>query len=382
MINAERIKQDFIKLVTIDSLSCQEGRIADYVARRLAAMGAQVETDRAGEPISGQTGNIIARLPGNAEHRLPLMLNAHLDTVGPGQGIQPIFGQGKFFTNGQTILGADDKSGVAVILEALQVILENNIPHGEIGLVFTVAEEIGLLGAKHLDYSRINYPYCICYDHMNVNNIVHRAPTANSIKFKVYGCEAHAGVCPERGINAIQIAAQSIAAMPLGRIDYETTGNIGVIQGGRATNIVPNFVEIKGEARSHNPAKLARQTEAMRTAFREAVTAAKAAPDATLPRLEEEINSDYPLMNVNPDSPVISLVQQAADNLGRRMNLEVSGGGSDANIFNGHGIQAVILGTGIQNAHTTQEFILLQDMLDAAEMLVEIIKCNVKSFLE
>jgi tripeptide aminopeptidase len=374
MINQARLRQEFIQLVTIDSLSRQEGRVAAYVQQRLRELGAEVTTDNAGSLIGGECGNIIAHFSGGGRSRLPLMLNAHLDTVKPGAGIKPLYHEGKFHTSGETILGADDKSGIAIILEALRVLKEQDALGGNLGLVFTVAEEIGLLGAKHLDYSRLGYKYCLSYDNLDRHSIITRAPAANRLRFKLYGREAHAGVNPEKGINAIWLASQGIAQMHLGRIDSETTANIGTIQGGTATNIVPNQVELAGETRSHNLEKLEQQTQHMRQALIRAVS--NFGQSNGLPRLEEEITQEYPLMRVADSSQVVQLVQQAAQNLEQKLKLTASGGGSDANIFNGQGIETIIMGTGMQNAHSTAEFITLADMVEATRLLVEIIRTN------
>jgi tripeptide aminopeptidase len=384
VVNQGRLGQEFINLLTTDSLSKQEGKLAVYLKDKLASLGAAVTVDQAGQKINGETGNIIARFSdcpsegnasgGHVSNRLSLMLNAHMDTVKPGTAIKPLYRDGGFYASGETILGADDKSGIAIILEAIQSAKEQGIALGELGVVFTVAEEIGLLGAKHLDCSGIKYKHCLVYDGSDRQVIINRAPAANRLKFKLYGREAHAGVNPEKGINAIHLASQAIARMQLGRIDSETTANIGTIQGGTATNIVPNLVEVHGEARSHDPQKLALQTQHMRDAFFQVVDGFDK-PDGP-PRLEEEICTEYPLMNVAADSPLIKLVQQAAQNMGQELQLTASGGGSDANIFNGQGIETIIMGTGMQNVHTTKESITLQDMSKAACLLVEILKAN------
>ncbi len=374
MINQARLREEFMKLVSIDSLSKQEGRLAAYIVNKLKKLGLRVTTDNAGSQINGECGNIIAHYNGAGESRLPLMLNAHLDTVGPGSNIKPLFKAGRFYTSGETILGADDKSGIAVILEALQVIKEQAPACGNLGIVFTVAEEIGLLGAKHLDYSKFCYKYCLSYDNLDRCAIITRAPAANRLRFKLHGREAHAGVNPEQGINAIWLASKAISGMHLGRIDAETTANVGTITGGRATNIIPNLVEVNGEARSHNPEKLKRQTEHMRQAFKKVVT--EYPPADGLPRLTEEIRQEYPRMRVADDSPVVKLVQLAGKKLGLTLKPAASGGGSDANIFNSQGIETIIMGTGMQHAHSTTESIYLQDMVETTRLLVEIITAN------
>jgi len=376
MINLQRLYKEFVRLVGIASPSRKEGRLVDYLRQALAELGLEVCLDGSAIRTGSQTGNLVAFLPGRPP-RLPLLLNAHLDTVSPGEGIQPLFSSGRFYTDGRTILAADDKSGIAAILEALRSVREGNAPFCTVGVVFTVCEEIGLLGAKYLDYSLLRgFRFCLSLDQLDAQAIVHRAPTANRLKFTLWGKEAHAGVAPEKGINAIQLASRAISRLRLGRIDPETTANIGLIQGGTATNIVPAKVVVEGEARSHAPEKLAAQTEHMRAVFREVVV--EVPQQDGLPKVEEEITLDYPLMRVEVESPLIQLVQQAAGLQGRRLKLASTGGGSDANIFNGQGIETVVLGTGMREAHTTRESLIFAELCQTAELLVHILRLNVQ----
>ncbi len=331
MINPERIKQEFIALASIDSPSRREAKVSAYVRDELRRLGCMVWEDEAGSKVGGECGNILAKFAGPGKSRIPLMLNAHLDTVKPGVDIKPMFREGKFYSAGETILGADDKSGIVVLLEALRVLKEGGIPFGELGIVITICEEIGLLGAKNLDFDKLPYKYAISLDHTERDAIINRAPAAYRMIFRVHGREAHAGICPEKGISAIHIASQAIAGLRLGRLDEETTANIGIIQGGTATNIVPALAEVQGEVRSHNLDKLGWEVQQIRKAFSLAVDAARPEPRAELPKLEEEIFQEYPLVCVNENSPLINLVQKGASHLGHKLRLVTSGGGSDAN---------------------------------------------------
>ena len=220
--------------------------------------------------VGGNVGNLIAKFAGTVPGSQPLLLSAHMDTVVPGEGIVPILDGDILRTDGTTVLGGDDKSGVAIICEVLRVIKENAIPCSAIDVVFTICEEAGLIGAKCLDVTSLRARTGLVLDSDSVGFLFTRAPAANRMEFRVHGLEAHAGVCPEKGINAIKVAAEGIAQMNLGRIDHETTANIGVIEGGMAVNIVPNQVVLKGEARSHDPDKLKRQTEHMQRCLEEA----------------------------------------------------------------------------------------------------------------
>ncbi|MBI5789228.1 MAG: M20/M25/M40 family metallo-hydrolase [Candidatus Schekmanbacteria bacterium] len=372
MINKLRIKEEFIHLIMLDGVSRQERVVADYLAGVLKALGAEVTFDGAGEKIGGDCGNLLARMPGNRPTIAPLMFNAHLDIISSRDGVEPVFTDGIFTSQQDKILGADDRSGIAAILEMLRVIKENNLPHGDLELVFTVAEEVGLLGAKHLDYGWIKALRGFSLDSGEQDLVIFAAPASNRMTYKVYGLAAHAGVHPEQGISAVQIASQAIVNMPLGRIDEETTANIGTIKGGTATNIIPDFVECLGEARSHDMAKLQIQTKAMGNAFRQALEAYRIPNDGNLPLLEEEIRLEYPQMRVAEDSPCSLLLRQGMKALGRVCRFAKTGGGSDANIFNSQGIETLIIGTGMHNPHTAQENIALADMVRCAQLLVEL----------
>ena len=269
-INRERLRQYLLDLVQIDSHSREEGAVAARIRADLEALGVEVEVDDAGEKVGGDTGNVIARVKGTVEGAPPIFLAAHMDTVVPGKGVKPVIDGDVIRTDGTTVLGGDDKSGCAIIVECVRTLRENGIPHSDIDAVFTICEEVGLLGAKYLDLAGIRSTYGLVLDSDDVGYLFTKAPSADHMEFVVHGLEAHAGVCPENGISAIKIAAEAIAAMKLGRIDDETTANIGVIEGGAATNIIPNRVVLRGEARSHDDAKLDAQTDHMRACLREA----------------------------------------------------------------------------------------------------------------
>ena len=270
MINAARLKDEFLELVSISSPSRREGSIARRLETILKAMGGSVEVDGAGETIGGDTGNLLARFPGNTPGAPPFLLSGHMDTVGPAEAIHPVVEGDVIRTDGTSVLGGDDKAGVVAILEAVRVLRERRIPHGDLELVLTICEENGLLGAKNFDTARLRAKRGLVLDVDGVCELITRAPAANRMTFTVQGLAAHAGICPEQGMSAIRIASEAIAAMKLGRLDAETTANLGVIQGGLAGNIVPASVMVRGETRSLSLEKLAAQTEHMRRCFDEA----------------------------------------------------------------------------------------------------------------
>jgi tripeptide aminopeptidase len=351
MVNRDRLAETFKFLAEFDSVSKEERAISREIKKILESMGAKTWVDGAGDKIGGDTGNLIAKFKGSRKAP-PLLLNAHMDTVEPGKGVTAILSDGVFTSDGTTILGADDKSAIAIILETIKIIRENDLAYGPLELVFTVCEEIGLLGAKHLDLDLITAKLGYSLDATDTEGIVTRAPSANHLEFKVHGKDAHAGAAPEKGINAISLASRAIAGLELGRIDHETTCNIGIIEGGTATNIVPNLVTVKGEVRSHDEEKLNKITHAMISSFKGVVDNYKGvSSDHGLPGLDIKIQKDFSRTSIPEDHPVVKLACRAADNLGRKMVTKTSGGGADANIFFEKGIMTgYAYGTGIRGS--------------------------------
>ncbi len=373
MIDADRLAAEFARMAAIASPPRREGAMARYLADRFAALGAEVVFDEAGRAVEGESGNLIARFPGNGE---ALMLSVHMDTVEPCLGVKPVLWNGIFTSAGETILGADDKAGIAELIEAIEVLRAEHIPHPPLEVVVTICEEVGLVGAKHLDYALLTARRGLALDTSGVDLVIHRAPAANKLRFEITGRESHAGIAPEKGISAIEVAGRAIATMRLGRIDAETTANLGTIAGGQATNIVARSVVVEGEARSHDAGKLATQTAHMVECFEAAARDSSREIDGRQlqARVETEVVADYPLMNVVESAPIVTLLQRAADNLGRSLEIGAAGGGSDANVFNGHGIETVIVGTGMTNVHTVNESVSVADMVRVAELLVETIR--------
>jgi tripeptide aminopeptidase len=356
LINETRLVETFLALVAIDSPSGQEEAISKDLARRLAELGGEVETD--------EHWSLVAHWPGAGDW---LMLSAHMDTVGKDVGIQPAIRDGVIYSGGTTILGSDDKSGVAAILEVIRSLQEDGLSHPPLEVVFSVSEEVQLRGAKALDKSKLKAKRGYVLDSGGpIGTIVTSAPSQDSLEIKVHGKTAHAGAEPENGINAIVVASAAIAAMPLGRIDFETTANIGVIQGGVATNIVPDEVFIKGEARSRDNDKLALQSATMAAAFQDAAERYGA-------RVEFKIKRSYSTFHWPDDHPVVAAAVAAAHRLGFTPAIHGSGGGSDANIYAEAGIACAVLSTGMVDVHTPQEHIAIADMVDSARLLQEIV---------
>jgi tripeptide aminopeptidase len=376
MLNAERLADTFRSLVTISSVSRSEGKLASDLKNRLDQLGAETVLDGSAGATGSDTGNLIGRLRGTCA--VPaLLLSAHMDTVQPGEGISVVFRDGVFTSDGTTILGADDKSAIAVILEALSVLREDRIPHGPIEVVLTTCEEVGLAGARNLDFSLITAPFGYVLDGSDTEGVIVQAPSANGFEIHMIGKDAHAGAHPEKGINAIHLAAKAMAGLSIGRIDPETTCNIGWIEGGIATNVVPPLVTIRGEARSHDEDKLERLTAGIVAAFEGVVAEHRGhAGHDGLPRVEAQVGRSYTRTRIPGDHPLVRLARETAARLGRMMRTKISGGGSDANIFFEKGIPLGILGTGMREIHTVREYVRLEDMVRATELLIEIIRLH------
>jgi len=378
VINQERIKNLLLELVQIDSVSREEREVAERIKQYCEEMGAEVFIDGAGEAVGGNTGNVIARFPGTIPGADPIMMSAHMDTVVPGKGVKPVVEGDIIRTDGTTVLGGDDKSGVSVILEVIRCLQEQSIPHAPIDAVFSICEEVGLLGAKHLDMSKVRARYGIVFDSDDPGFLFTRGPSANHFEFKIHGLESHAGVAPDQGISAIRIAAEAITAMKLGRIDEETTANIGVIRGGEATNIITNLVTLRGEARSLDDEKLEAHTRHIIECLEQAAAKHEVTVDGvtTRGRVESHVTREYYAMDVPDDSRVVRLVRQAASKMGLEVKTLASGGGCDANIFNKRGIECANLGTGMRAIHTVKEWLDVKDMYASAVMTLEIMRLN------
>ncbi len=373
MIQRERLSDRFLDLLRIDSHSRDEAEIAEQLARRCAALGADVMMDDAGPAVGGNAGNLIARVRGTVRDAPTVMLSAHMDTVTPGKGVKPVVRGDVVRSDGTTVLGGDDKAGCAIILEAVEVLQERRIPHGDIEIVFTVCEEVGLLGAKHLDCGSLAARQGLVFDSDGTGLVFTRQPACTHLTLTVHGVEAHAGVAPEEGISAIQVAAEGIGAMRLGRVDGATTANIACIRGGSAMNVVPNLVELEGEARSFDERQLESQCRHMVDCLERAAARREVTVDGRphRARVSARMERQYPAMDVPERAGILTLVFEAARRLGRTLGTASSCGSSDANIFNHRGIQCVDLSTGMRAIHTVHEWIDLRDMVATAELTVE-----------
>ncbi|MEC2075452.1 tripeptidase T [Metabacillus fastidiosus] len=368
MINKERLLEEFLQLVQIDSETKHEAEIAQVLKKKFTELGLHVyEDDTTG--ITGHgAGNLICTLEGTKEDADPIYFTSHMDTVVPGKKVKPSIKDGYIVTDGTTILGADDKTGLSAMFEAIKVIKENNLLHGKVEFIITVGEESGLVGAKALDPKLMTAKYGYALDSDGeVGNIIVAAPTQAKVNAKIVGKTAHAGVAPEKGVSAITMAAKAIAKMPLGRIDSETTANIGRFEGGTQTNIVCDLVYIFAEARSLVPEKMEKQVQKMKEAFES--TAKEMGGSA-----EVEVEIMYPGFKFGEGDHVVEIAKRAAKKIGRSSELLTSGGGSDANVIAGNGIPTVNLAVGYEDIHTTNEKMPIEELVKTAEMVVAIVQ--------
>ncbi|MEA3467980.1 MAG: M20/M25/M40 family metallo-hydrolase [Thermodesulfobacteriota bacterium] len=373
-IDRERLAETFIQLCEIDSPSREERRMADYLTDIFTSLGAEsVVEDDSAKKTGANCGNLVVRFPGTMEKE-QLFFACHMDTVEPGRGVKVIRTGDLFTSRGNTVLGGDDKSGIAALVEVIRVLHEGNLPHGPMEFVFTTCEEVGLLGVKSLDRGLIQSKYGYALDSTGIDRVIVGAPAANRLKVEVHGIAAHAGLNPEQGVSAFCLAARAIADLRLGRLDEQSTANFGLIHGGVATNIVPDLITLEGEVRSHSPEKLEAYTKEIETTFRNVVRGWSARNgNGRCPSVEISVEKEYPVMRLEDDEPVIVRVQQAGDALEREIVFQVAGGGSDANIFNSYGLKTAIIATGMDKVHTTDECLDLKDLTSLTELLLAVV---------
>ncbi|MBM7705677.1 tripeptide aminopeptidase [Chryseomicrobium aureum] len=362
-----RLLEEFIELVEIPSETGNEQIIAPVLKTKLEDLGFTVLEDDAKEKTGFGAGNLIATKPGDAA--LPkLLFSVHMDTVTPGVDIKAVRGGDRIVSEGETILGADDKAGIAALFEALRRVNESEAHHGQLQVVITVGEESGLVGAKALDPSLLDADFGYALDSDGeVGGIVVAAPFQAKLWTTITGKPAHAGVAPEKGISAITVAAKSISAMNLGRIDEETTANIGRFEGGKATNIVCPEVHILSEARALTEEKVNAQVKHMVDTFETTATSLGASA-------ETKTELMYPGFSFSEQDEVVSYAKHSFEALEIPVSIKRSGGGSDANVFNGLGIPTAILSVGYEEIHTTNESMPIAQLEKLADVVTHLIK--------
>jgi tripeptide aminopeptidase len=358
----------FLELVRVPSPSGEERVVADQVIEYLQALALPVDEDDAGTRIDSTIGNLLCRIEPTGEGA-PLFFCAHLDTVPPQGPIEPVIEDGVVRNGGGTILGADNKAAVAAMLEATRRIVAENRPHGGIELLFTPKEEVGLRGAEAFDQERLHARLGYVYDHAGpIGEVILGAPYQVKLDASFRGRAAHSGMYPEEGRSAIAAAARAIADLRLGRLDEETTANVGEIHGGTARNIVPERCSFAAEARCHDERKLGELVQEML----ETITFAAQVSDCDV---ETAVNPSARGYRFKRDDETVRLAAAALERTGFQPTYGLSGGGADANVFNERGLQCLNLANGMTDIHTPDERIAVADldrMVDVTLALVEV----------
>lgn len=359
-VNSKRLLERFLRYVRCDSESTHERAFCELLERELLEMGVRVERDEVGEKCGSDGFDLRAFLPGEGE---PLLFSAHLDTVSPGENIEPVVSGGTVTSKGDTVLGADDKAGVAAVMEALCCITKEAIPHRPVEVLFSVCEEIGLLGAKYADYSAFRSKQAVVLDSSRLGAIVNRGPAIFKLHVEITGRSAHAGMAPEKGAHALKAAAEAVANIPCGHVGEDSVMNVGSMQCSGKTNIVPSFAAFDMEIRSFSEEK----AQSLKTAALRAVAAACQKYGTTY-RAEEERDAD--VLYVPEDSAVVRALLEAHAAERRSATLCGTFGGCDATWLNHNGIEAVNIGTGMQNVHGTSESIEADTLTGTANIVL------------
>jgi tripeptide aminopeptidase len=345
----------FTELAAVPSPPGEERAVADLVVSYLRDCGLAVEEDACGPEIGSTMGNLYARLEPTAEGE-PLFLCAHLDTVPPTAAIEPVVEDGVVRNGAGTILGADDKAAVAVMLEAVRRVLAEGRPHAGIELLFTPKEEVGLVGAFAFDHTRLVARTGFVYDQAApIGVVILGAPHSQSLEVTFHGRAAHSGMHPEDGRSAIAAAARAISELRLGRVDEDSTANVGTITGGTATNIVPEWCTFVAEARSHDERKLADLVQEMQ----DAITFAAGVAECDV---ETKTRKSYRGYRFSKQDRAVALAAQALARCGHEVSYDLSGGAADANVFNDRGLECVNLANGMTDIHTPAEHIAVADL--------------------
>ena len=358
----------FLELAALPSPPGEERAVADRVLDHLGALGLEADEDDAGVTVGSSIGNIYARLDASDGPGEPLFFCAHLDTVLPEGPIEPEVGEDEVVRNAAgTILGADDKSAVAAMLEAAARLVEDGRPHAGVELLFTPKEEVGLLGAAAFDQTRLAARVGYVYDHAGpIGEIILGAPFQQKLDVRFHGRAAHAGMYPEEGRSAIAAAARAIADLRLGRLDDVTTASVGRIQGGTARNVIPEWCTFAAEARSHDERKLA-------DLVREMVDAVTFAASLEECEVEAQVSGLSRGYRFRRDDLPVQIAAAALERVGREPSYILSGGGADANVFNERGLQCLNLANGMTDIHTPDERIAVADLHEMVEVTLALV---------
>lgn len=371
-MNRERIVETFIEMAEIYSPSTKEKEMAEYMIDVLEELDAKIYLDEGYKEYGGNAPVIFAKIEGNVEGE-GITLSAHMDVVEPNEGAKLIITDDIIKTDGTTTLGADDKAGIASIIETLRVLKEEEIDHQDIYLILTTAEEFGMVGIKHVDWDKIPEDMISAGDALVVDSsgsagrVVHSAPSHYIVDMEITGKKSHAGLAPEEGVNAIQVASLIVGKLPMGRIDEETTANISHIHGEFPSNVVPDKCRIYGEIRGHSE-------ERAEDIGREYEQICKEISEEHGAKYTFEITQGYPALKPTDGLVLANKFAKIYEQLGLETELVIGGGGSDSNVLAGYGYNSIILGVGAFDVHTTNEYLVIEDMVVTTEAMIEYIR--------
>lgn len=355
----------FIETIKVDALSGKEKPLADYIKSFLGRYNYEITADGSHLYSNSNTGNLICKVGDGGD----FVLTAHMDTARPTLNVKPKILDDRIVSSGDTVLGVDNRAGVAILLFTLEKIAQEKIPVKDFTVAFTTCEETTLYGSKYLGLNgKIKYGFVLDSGY-RPGNFINSACGALGFKIKIIGKASHSGISPEKGINSLLIASRAISNLPLGRIDDESTMNIGTLKGGNAVNVIPETTELEGEIRSFDVNKVD-------TYFKLTVDAFRKEADSLGGKIEVESNWDFKPYTVSESSPVIKEIYRVMEKVGLKPTPKISLGGSDANSLNENGIQAVNLGIGAQNPHSNDEFIFIEDLVKSAEIALELVRKN------
>lgn len=367
-VNEERLVNLFLEMAKINGPSRKESQVAEFLKEKLPKLGFQLAFDEAHIHFNGEVGNLIAWHPGTDNNIPPLFFSTHMDTVLPTEFLKPVIKDDIIYSDGTTILGADDRAALASYIEAMRAVTESGIPHGPIELILTVNEQAGLVGAKFMDYQKIKSKQGYIFDSSgDVGQIILQGPYSSRIWFTVNGNAAHIALNAEVGNSAILIASEGLLSMKLGEIDSETLANIGIIHGGELTSIIPGSVTLGGEVRSFSKEKLAAQLTHMQEKM-------EAAAQKNNGNVEVKIDEKYLGFNVLEDDDLVKTVKEATDSIGVSSYLTKTLGGADTNVLNENGLTCITLGNGFQNIHSFRESISIENLVNTGRLTAALIE--------
>lgn len=369
-VDEGKLLELFLQLIKIDSTSLHERAMADFLIDKFKGWNIDAVEDDAATKIGGNAGNLMIRLNSNSNQSSPLVLLAHTDTVRSTAQVKPIIDNGVIRSDGTTILGADNRSAVALILYLISEIIDKKLKHRNLEIVFTVAEELGMLGALALDFSQLSAREGYIFDcSARPGSYVAESPTAFDFRVQCQGRPAHSAVAPEKGINAISMALEIMSQFPVGRINKDTVANIGTIHGGSADNVVPDQVNFTGEFRSFSPSEIDRMKNQLENSCR-------SVSQKFGGNCQVAFKIGFDGYKLEPTMPVIDRLHRAMEQLHLVPNPMVYSGGSDVNVLNANGIRAVNVGIGASNPHSNEEQIALADMVKGAELLFRLVEAE------